>query len=129
MEDNVIRRHKKDLCGQRCIAHILQKPIWEITNKAGQAFLPGKKIVEILKYFGRHEISPLTRYKKSNYDPIPSHSLVRIINPYTKMVHWVVKEDGVVYDPNKGRVGLQDWLKQIQAEDFKISSYLTYGAW
>ena len=98
-------------CGQYCISIISNKPIKEIIELFGHSHSTvTKELIEVLKILNTEiESKSLIRIKKDNLDLFNRGLFIlkyHWIN--RKNTHWVVCENGIIYDPYFGKYKFEE---------------------
>lgn len=107
-------------CGQYCVAMITGKPIEKIVRIFGHSHCTStKELIRALKpYWFRTTSTRLIRIKKETV--LPPLAILKITWEAGGS-HWVVLNDGMVYDP---AYGTTDYTNHIEAINGKPTSYL-----
>lgn len=100
------------LCGQYCVAMLAAvAPEESIAVFGTRGRTRTAEVVKALTHFGLRPSSRLRRL--SQYQVIPSPSILKVARPGQSNFHWVVFQEGVIYCPCLGEVNYHNYSKVI----------------
>lgn len=106
------------LCGQACVAMILGITLEQSIIQIGKRGCTNTK--DLVKIINRHQPTKFRLTKVSKHQPIPTTGLLKV-KWDIKGSHWVLTDNGFVYDPIIGKKKMNKYLEIING---RITSFL-----